>query len=69
MNKQHYIIILLILIVSISCNPTMEKVGEFNLLPHPQEFEMSGVSSLKNEDVQNYFSTSQKRDPNWYRFV
>jgi len=63
MNKTRYILILSILILSFSCKSQDEKVGDFNLLPKPQEFEISGTSSLKNGDVLNYFSTSLKEIP------
>lgn len=32
-------------------------------MPQPQEFDITGTSSLKFEDVKNYFSTSQKEIP------
>lgn len=43
----------------ISCQPTAEKAGDFKLLPLPQQFDMSGVSRLKYDDIQHYF-TSEK---------
>ncbi len=40
----------IVLIIS-SCNTTIEKPGNFNLLPQPQEFEITGVSDLKPADL------------------
>lgn len=40
----------IVLIIS-SCNTSIEKPGNFNLLPQPQEFEITGVSKLKPADL------------------
>lgn len=51
---------LLFLIVSIiilaSCQPTNDNIGDFKLLPLPQHFEITGVSSLRYKNIQSYFS-------------
>jgi hexosaminidase len=47
----------------ISCQSTNEKLGDFNLLPMPQQFEISGVSSLTYDDVEHYFMASEHQLP------
>ena len=39
----------------ISCNSKPKKAGVFNLLPAPQQFEVSGISSLTPSDLKSYF--------------
>lgn len=39
-----------------SCQSSVEKPGDFKLLPSPQEFVIEGASALKADDIQNYFS-------------
>ncbi|MEI6866276.1 family 20 glycosylhydrolase [Flavicella sp.] len=62
-KKERSVLILLILLISISCTYQDDKLGEFNLLPQPQEFNISGISTLKHGDIQKYFSKSQKEIP------
>ncbi|MDH5380901.1 MAG: beta-N-acetylhexosaminidase [Cyclobacteriaceae bacterium] len=37
-----------------ACTPSPEKSGVFQLLPQPQQFEITGNSRLKYSDIQNY---------------
>ena len=38
-----------------SCQSPIEKPGDFKLLPLPQQFEITGASVLKYNDIQNYY--------------
>lgn len=49
--------------ILISCQPNVEKQGDFKLLPLPQHFEISGVSDLKYDDIQHYFISSNDHIP------
>jgi len=44
------------IIILSSFHPPSDNNGNFKLLPLPQHFEITGVSSLKFENVQNYYS-------------
>tara|TARA_A100001015_G_scaffold38072_1_gene41907 strand:+ start:10309 stop:12387 length:2079 start_codon:yes stop_codon:yes gene_type:complete len=50
---------LLITALLYSCNSTVPKTGDFKLLPTPQNFEISGVSSLRVSDLLNYYSPNE----------
>ncbi|MCJ7466981.1 MAG: beta-N-acetylhexosaminidase [Maribacter sp.] len=39
-----------------SCSTIVKKEGDFKILPLPQHHEITGVSDLKTEDVNNYFA-------------
>ena len=43
-------------IILIGCQSTTEKTGDFMILPAPQQFEISGISTLGGDDIQSYFS-------------
>ncbi|MFT7032184.1 MAG: hexosaminidase [Cyclobacteriaceae bacterium] len=59
MKKIHGVLIVLSLVVLYSCQPPVEKKeGNFKLLPSPQEFSITGISSLRPINVENYFSAS-----------
>jgi len=59
MKKIQVVLIVLSLIVLYSCQPPVEKKeGDFKLLPSPQEFSITGISSLRPVNVENYFSVS-----------
>ena len=47
------------LIVIFSCKPSLNKQGDFKLLPLPQQFEIYGVSKLKNSDILFYYAQNQ----------
>ena len=59
MKKIQGVLIVLSLVVLYSCQPPVEKKeGDFKLLPSPQEFSITGISSLRPINVENYFSAS-----------
>ena len=45
-----------VLVILFSCGSSEEKMGNFEILPHPQEFEIKGNSSLKYNDVKSCFA-------------
>lgn len=47
----------------LSCQSSYKNPGDFKLLPLPQEFIMEGLSSLKFNDIQNYFSPQNVKLP------
>ena len=56
MMKNILPIILSISILAFSsCRVETENVGDFKLLPQPQEFEINGSSKLLTGDIQTYF--------------
>lgn len=42
----------------ISCNRETKKTGDFNLLPLPQKFEITGTSTFDCSNVRNYFNNT-----------
>lgn len=54
MKKIPFLLLVLALVLS-SCIEANKKVGDFKVLPLPQQFEITGVSSLKTSDIQHYF--------------
>ena len=44
------------IVLLFSCQSSLEQTGDFKLLPIPQEFEVTGTSTLKKDDIQYYFS-------------
>ena len=59
MKNLQNLILIGFLSLLFSCNSTSDKPGYFNLLPQPQQFEIKGVSSLKYNDIQNYYSIKE----------
>ena len=47
----------------ISCSPAVQKMGDFELLPLPQQFEITGVSNLKPKDLNWYHAESGEQLP------
>ena len=41
----------------LSCQSSVHKIGDFKLLPLPQQFEITGTSALNFNDIQNAFSS------------
>ena len=54
-NLQNLFCCLIFLTIS-SCQSSDEKLGDFKLLPSPQDFEIKGNSSMKYDNVKFYFS-------------
>ena len=53
--------LIVILLSLISCQKNNDKLGDFNLLPLPQQFEINGVSNLEYTDIQFCYS-AEKND-------
>lgn len=53
MRKITGIYLLTISILQFSCSPKENKLGDFKLLPQPQEFEVTGVSSIAYDQTLN----------------
>lgn len=54
MNKIPYFLLCSLLLAS--CQTQAPKIGDFQLLPMPQRFEIKGSSSLNYGDIQSYFT-------------
>jgi len=55
MNKFPSFFLMSFAILLFSCQSKIDESGEFNLLPHPQQFEISGASKLKYIDLLQYY--------------
>ncbi len=40
----------------LSCQSQIEKLGDFKILPLPQQFEINGVSKLYSDDILRYYT-------------
>ncbi len=58
MKKNRLILFFAILSGLTSCQLSTKKTGDFKLLPLPQEFEITGTSTLNNKDLQDCFLMS-----------
>ncbi len=56
MNKFNLLFLYGCVILLLSCSSTNERVGDFKLLPLPQEFEIIGQSSLDFDAIKTYYS-------------
>ncbi|WP_215226182.1 family 20 glycosylhydrolase [Echinicola shivajiensis] len=63
MNKSYLMILAIILITVYSCQEKHKTLGDFKLLPTPQEFQISGVSELKSNDINSYYSLNHEKLP------
>ncbi|MCG7851259.1 MAG: beta-N-acetylhexosaminidase, partial [Methanosarcinaceae archaeon] len=54
MKKLLYYLLLSIFLMFASCQTKVDKIGDFNLLPIPQKFEIKGSSALKYENIRFY---------------
>lgn len=59
MRKYLELIILGFFITFCSCKNTVEKTGDFEIIPSPQQFEINGSSKIKHSDVINYLITNK----------
>lgn len=57
--SQKILSLLFCIAILISCKDLDKKLGDFRVLPQPQEFEISGVSELSADIIENYSSNSQ----------
>lgn len=62
MKKISCIFLVLTIILS-SCSPKEQKLGDFKLLPQPQEFEVTGVSALSYDAVLDYKAVNGEKLP------
>ena len=46
-----------------SCNFFALKMGDFKLLPTPQNFQINGVSNLQTEDILFFYNLNKKNLP------
>jgi len=56
MKKNTYFLLLITILLLTSCDTKKNKMGDFNTLPVPQNFEIKGLSALGYEDVDTYYS-------------
>jgi hypothetical protein len=52
----HTLLIAGITFMMLSCQSTPSKLGQFNVLPHPQQFDVQGVSDLSPGRLKSYFA-------------
>jgi hypothetical protein len=52
-----------ILLFFFSCQSPNQKQGKFVLIPSPQQFDIKGVSTLKYDDILNYYAESETELP------
>ncbi|NKI26326.1 family 20 glycosylhydrolase [Arenibacter sp. 6A1] len=63
MNKINCIYLLTIVALMFSCTPKENKLGDFKILPLPQEFEINGVSSISFDTPLTYQAASSSELP------
>lgn len=62
--KQPLLLVgVLITLLLTACQPSEEKLGDFALLPFPQQFEINGVSNLNAEDIKQCYLAAGARLP------
>ncbi|MFC2166405.1 family 20 glycosylhydrolase [Acidobacteriota bacterium] len=57
MKKLPDILLFIIFIMFTSCQRSADKIGDFQLLPLPQKFEIKGSSKLKHNNLQSYYAS------------
>ncbi|MFC2167651.1 family 20 glycosylhydrolase [Acidobacteriota bacterium] len=63
MKKLSYIFLINIFLILVSCQSGADKIGDFQLLPLPQKFEIKGSSKLKYGDIRFYFTSPNVEFP------
>jgi len=56
MKKSPVLFLFGLLVLAVSCTSSSKKSGDFNLLPQPQQIELTGVSNLKSKDLRLFYS-------------
>ena len=56
MTRFQLILLFTFSIYIVSCQSSSDRSGDFQVLPLPQQFEITGVSDLKYNDIQHYFA-------------
>lgn len=59
MKKFPYAYFLILSLLFYCCTPKENKLGDFELLPEPQEIEISGVSSLSYDEILDYGANNE----------
>lgn len=59
MKNSLSILLIGLLLALISCQKKNERLGDFNLLPLPQQYELKGISNLKYTDIHSCFSQNK----------
>ena len=62
-KKIKTLLLVAILFTFINCDSQSSKMGDFKLLPHPQEFSITGVSDLKYSDLKFYYVSNKEALP------
>ena len=60
MKKIKNLLLVAILFTFVNCDSQSSKMGDFKLLPHPQEFSITGVSNLKYNDLKFYYALNNE---------
>ena len=63
MKKIKTLPLFVILFTFVNCESQSSKMGDFKLLPHPQEFSITGVSDLKYSDLKFYYASNKEALP------
>jgi len=63
MKKLFYCLSLSLVLTSVSCQKQVNQIGDFQLLPIPQKFEVKGSSLLKYENIRSYFASPDVEFP------
>ena len=63
MKKIKNLLLFSVLLIFSNCESQTSKMGDFKLLPEPQEFSITGVSDLKYSDLKFYYALNNKALP------
>ncbi|MDA9035712.1 beta-N-acetylhexosaminidase [Flavobacteriaceae bacterium] len=63
MKKIKNLLLFSVLLIFSNCESQTSKMGDFKLLPEPQEFSITGVSDLKYSDLKFYYALNNEALP------
>ncbi len=63
MKKIKNLLLFSVLLIFSNCESKTSKMGDFKLLPEPQEFSITGVSDLKYSDLKFYYALNNEALP------
>lgn len=63
MKKIKNLLLFSVLLIFSNCESQTSKMGDFKLLPKPQEFSITGVSDLKYSDLKFYYALNNEALP------
>ncbi len=63
MKRLSIFMLVSLFIIFASCQRGEDKIGDFQLLPLPQKFEIQGSSKLKHKNIQSYYSSADTEFP------